>query len=97
MLNDICCITAASRPKSVERVLSSQVARSVSNSFYMHHAVSSNVDEYHVLERIAIARALLRNPKVLLLDEVMSRAEHDTSETHCLHRLHRHWTLARKE
>lgn len=37
-------------------------------SFFL--SVVPNTDSIFVSERIAIARALIRNPKVLLLDEV---------------------------
>lgn len=68
----------ASRRRSVERDRSSPVARNVSFIFIRprHRMTRSSGADFacspSFLERIAIARALLRNPKVLLLDEATS-------------------------
>jgi hypothetical protein len=54
--------------KSVTKVLSSQVAKSVCPQCMTLLKTFDNI----IAERIAIARALIRNPKILLLDEVCS-------------------------
>ena len=65
-MNDVDARAEDSIPRLVERDLSFPVVRNVSLFF---QALRSNLIELFS-ERIAIARALLRNPKVLLLDEV---------------------------
>lgn len=52
--------------KLVTKVLSSQVAKSVCPQCMTLLKIFEDI----ITERIAIARALIRNPKILLLDEV---------------------------
>ena len=54
-------------PKWVEKALSFLVVRSV--SVMLPRLLDLSLEKF--VERIAIARALLRDPKVLLLDEVI--------------------------
>jgi len=74
------CLSAeALTRKSVVRVHSCLVARNVRLQLRLM-LINTCIDHCSVLERIAIARALLRNPKVLLLDEVRDRCQ-------CIHRV----------
>jgi len=56
--------------KSVEKVLNFQVVKNVRLSFlFPFETIAYPI---RLIERIAIARALVRDPKILLLDEAVS-------------------------
>lgn len=77
----ICAAIVALTLKSVARVPSFPADRSVGPGCVLWWMCHSRV--VCAIERIAIARALLRNPKVLLLDEVSSfgrRGKHTADE-----------------